>query len=324
MSSFFDSARVLLLALLVISRAVAASAASPLAGRENDLRWAQPPRAIAAGVRLETAGIEASAGATIEELLKANGIQPGNDAFALVYELNPDLETLRPLPRNVRLVLPRVEGGTRESLVTIALDRRLKAELEREIAALPDLKSINGPADADLREIYDFLKYLRTIVANGILPVSRETLEQIKAEAALLRRILEKPADLANEQAKITAIRNDFEVRRSAFAESRGPEPPTRWLDARVVVRTLRDGKELPNLQIYYVPEALFGQKEAVVGQFRQLSSPAQEFLPEANYRLWAGQPDNPAPLSNAKPVEVRYRAGREPIPVDLTIRSSP
>jgi hypothetical protein len=61
--------------------------------------------------QLTTEKVAVQANVSIYDLLTAKGIEPDVEAFTVVYDLNPSLMNIDPLPSGVNLVLPKVTGG---------------------------------------------------------------------------------------------------------------------------------------------------------------------------------------------------------------------
>jgi hypothetical protein len=286
-------------------------------------------------------------GDNVKQLLIANGIFPDTEAFGLVYDLNPTVPGIATIAPGIQLILPRVSSASRSllpqgDLVAVAMDSRMKEQL---VAAIAEL---NGPIttartfaagrydSADdrqstnnaLRGINDSFVAIANVIRGKVRPINGEVLNQTAAEAETLRTTLARLTDpsqklSAEDVNTIKLIDADLRVKRRTLTDVRGPsEPPTRWREALVVVRTLgSDGHPVPLLRIYYVPEALRGRAQ-LIKSFDTLTSPSERSLPEANYVIWAGRPGQTTEttaLSEVKKLALR-RSSDAAVKVDLAI----
>jgi hypothetical protein len=285
-------------------------------------------------------------GETVAQLLKAGGIAPDAEAFGLVYDLNPSLKSVKAVAPGTELVLPTVRTGQDapppKGLVALSVDAGLKKELLAKIEALDRSAAAVGGFGVDhfksadeqratlksLREIGNSFAVIRSVIKGRVLPVTSEALAQLNAEAELTQAALDR---LARPDQKATAgdldsirlVEADLLVKRRALTDVRAPgEPPGRWPDVTVVVRMLApDGGQVGNLRVYYVYEALRGRATAVKS-FNEGGSPTRWNMPEANYLIWAGRPDEAAEgaaLTDVKRLAVR-KTSDEPLRLDLFI----
>lgn len=286
-------------------------------------------------------------GEPIEELLRARCIQPGGDALALIYLLNPDLTQVDPLPKGTALTLPLISARDAGPLPPGALVRlNVAPAAKRELLAsdlslAPIVERVNllpaarfeGPDEKEevigaLDEIRGFLELLNLGITEGKLPLHPEVLQQSLAEARLVKSTLEafaksgKPLSAADRET-IVQISEDMNLKARSFDEMRrGGDRPRRWRDARVVVRMKgeQDGAPVSGLRIFYVPRALAGQSKEV-RQFSGLGSEASARLPEASYLVWAAPEGKAAaPLSRKVRVDVRRQEGGKDVVVDLPV----
>jgi hypothetical protein len=286
-------------------------------------------------------------GTNIKQLLKGNGIYPDADAFGLIYDLNPKLERLDPIAPGTELLLPKVQSSGPAPalpagfLIALTVDKGLKDELLTKLDALNNVAAkatrftdarFNDEEDrrtvlASIATLNQSLEVLANVIAGKARPVSSEMLNQIKAEVEMLQPTLDglarseqKLSDSDREVIKLVA--DDLQIKQKTFGEVRADgQPPTRWSEVQVVVRTLKtdDGSAVANLTIYYVPEALFG-KGNFQRSFNRLSSPTDQTLPEANYRIWATRAGDTRPVTEVKRIEVRKRSASEPLTVELPV----
>lgn len=286
-------------------------------------------------------------GDSVKQLLTANGIFPDADGFGLVYDLNPVLPSLTAIAPGTQLVLPKLSTESRlliptGGLVALKVDATLKDQLVTAIEGLQDLITTTRDFDSGhyanaadrsatrdaLRSINDSIAAIANVIRGKVRPIQNEVLNQVKAEADALRGTLDSLSEpsrrlSADDVSTIKLIEADLKVRRRTLTDVRDPnEPPTRWREATVVVRTIgENGQTVPRLRVYYVPEALRGRPQ-FIRSFDALSSPSQRSLPEANYVIWAGNPGEAAEgaaRSDVKRLAVR-RSSDSSIAVDLAI----
>ena len=280
-------------------------------------------------------------GKTIHELLREAHIFPDVEAFAVVYILNPEVSELRQLKvSNIRI--PKVVGGTkldaaftRGFLVFLTVDKEKKAQFNDSVQKLRKLAqdvAKFGPnqfQDASARDaVLDSLNSTTTILG-GInqriaqrfgRPITTEVLSQLNAETESLDRLLtSKVASKSridkSDQDKILAIQKDVRLKGRAFAEVAAGEAPDRYPEVKVIVKTLRDGNPVPNLRIYYVPEALKNE-DSEAHPFGVLTYPPHKELPEADYCFWAAKDPDRTPITNQLCLEIR----RNQFEVQLTV----
>ena len=292
---------------------------------------------------LETVRTE---GEPIEELLRVRRIQPGGDALALIYFLNPGLAQVDPLPSGTTLFLPGLPAADASrmapgALVRVSVVPTIKRELlASDLALGPIVEKVNllpaarfeGPDEKEevvgaLDEIRGFLELLNLGITDGKLPLHPEVLRQSLAEARLVKSTLEafvksgKPLSATGRET-IVQISEDMNLKARSFDEMRrGGDRPRRWRDARVVVRVKggKDGAPMSGLRIHYVPRALAGQAKEV-RQLSGLGSEVSARLPEASYLVWAAAEGKSTPLSPKVRVDVRRQEGDREMVVDLPV----
>jgi len=278
----------------------------------------------------------------IGELLRENHITPNVEAYGVVYALNPEVNQLRDI-KVLQLQIPTVQGGPALAAifnsgftVDLVVDKELKERFVNNVeqvratiqtvAGFAGNKFLNQAAkesvNASLNKISTTLDMIsrRLFPASGH-PITTEVLRQLNAEAELLNRLLRNKAAPATsitqeDQDLISVIEKDILIKGKTYAESAGLGAPDRWPEVTVTVKTLRQGKEVPNLRIYYVPQALKGD-DGETHSFGVLSSPASNTLFEADYCFWAAIDPNETAVSNEQCVEVRRDRQNE---VQLTV----
>lgn len=300
-------------------------------------------QAAVPAMALETVRTE---GEPIEELLRVRRIEPGGDALALIYVLNPGLAQVDPLPSGTALVLPGLPAADTArmapgALVRVSVVPAIKRELlASDLALGPVVEKVNllpavrfeGLDEKEevvgaLDEIRGFLELLNLGITEEKLPLHPEVLRQSLAEARLVKSTLEtfvksgKPL-AAVDRETIVQISEDMNLKARSFDEMRrGGDRPRRWRDALVVVRLKgdKDGAPVSGLRIHYVPRALAGQAKEV-RQLSGLGSEVSARLPEAGYLVWAAAEGKSTPLSPKIRVDVRRQEGDREVVVDLPV----
>lgn len=288
----------------------------------------------------EIAKTEAST--NIYDLLTANGIEPDVEAFTVVYDLNPLLKQIDPLPRGDNLVLPKVIGGKKLQeklqsgyLVTLTVDRSLRDELAKsasdlqdsssQFAGLPDDRftspSVREVMMSNIRALAVWSAYTqKTFLQRTGPPLRRQTLLGMHDEflalnsilsAILVRKEKVTPAD----QEEVNAIYKDIQVQMKKYDNIMAGEPQVSDDRYQVVVTIQNgDGNLIKNLQVYYAWEGLFRKppKEPLKSQpFDGLGSGSSASLTIADYVIWAGSPGHPfPPLTDQKPVSIGATEG--------------
>ena len=262
---------------------------------------------------------------TLEELLASRGIYPDAEAMGAVYRLNPLLDSTVLAP-GTEVVLPKIEGEDlleqsidEGFLAAITLDMEAKRHLlettDTVKALAVDVYALAPPRFAEveapdtlighLSAVEDFLGALSVVTTERSRPLNAEMLRQVNGEADLLRGILEEriatgSAFTRADEETIALVAESMQLRADHFQGARGPgEPPPPYPEEEVVVEVLApDGTPVNQLRVYFVPVALYGQANAWRPS-REFTSPVKERLPVANYRVWAGKPNDPTPLTD-------------------------
>jgi hypothetical protein len=283
-------------------------------------------------------------GDTIQSLLRANGILPDVEAFAVVYALNSEMQNLSPLAPSTQLRLPKAQGGAglqaalqQDSLVALTVDQKLKRDFDENVINLmgpmvpgpsPGVKrfpraarlAANDPTLRSLQKIGGSLEFMRlALLRRNGPPMASEALSQLNAQADLLYSLLRTRGELsAADRDLIKAIEEDIEIKKSAFTQVAAGEPPARWNQVKVTVKTLKQGQEASGLRVYYVPKALKGNANHT-RPFNKMTSPAEHLLQEGSFYIWAARDPEMAPVTNEHPLVVRKLA-EDVILVELTV----
>jgi hypothetical protein len=281
-------------------------------------------------------------GKTINELLQKNNILPDTEAYGVVYSLNPNVKKLSSL--DVReIILPKIQGG--EALnqlfndgfqVLLTVDKGLKKQFSEEVKRLNETTQkvtgleINKFSDAETRAsvvnnlsgVSRLLSGINVRVVQRLgRPIPKEVLIQLIAETQILNSAIDTA--ISSEQKigsaeleQIAAVKEDLDIKVKAFTEVAAGEPPLPYPVIMVSVKTLRNGQQVPNLRIYYVPKA-FRNKPEKANSFGMLS-PSSQSLPESGYCFWAARDPNRTAVSNVQCQPILR--GQGTIEIQLTV----
>jgi hypothetical protein len=303
-----------------------------------------------AGFKLDTYKVTPQAATSIYDLLTTAGIVPDADAYALVYDLNPSLQQIDPLPAGLNLELPKVIGGDELQdklrngyLVMLVLDGDLREKLARNVDDLQELSRRFAGLAAErfptsfaskemmthIEALSGWFAYIRkTYLQRTGPPLRRQTLEGILDEAQALTSIL---TAILDTQGKVTpsdidqvgVIYRDIQLQMKKYDNVMAGEPPAADSQYKVIV-TIRGGDAgSAALQVYYAWEGLFRKppREPLQSHaFDGIGSGSSAVLTIADYVIWAGRPGHPfPPLTDQKPIAIGP-AGGNPRQVELSI----
>jgi hypothetical protein len=316
--------------------------------KADDLSPAQWPDAA---FQLTTEAVAVQANTNIYDLLTANGIEPDAEAFTIVYDLNPSLMKIDPLPSEVNLVLPKMTGGEKLQeqlrhgyLVMLTVDTGLRQELAKNASDLQDLtgRFANLTADrftspAAREEMLSHVKGLagwfayvrRTFLQRTGPPLRRQTLVGMRDEVLTLNSLLSaivggQQKVTADEQEQVNAIYSDIQVQIRKYDNVMAGEPPGSDGQYKVVV-TIHGGDPqlIQGLQVYWTYQGLFRKppKEPLSSQpFDGVGTGSSVSLTIADYVIWAGRPGHPFPsVTDEKPISIGP-IGDNPRQVGLSI----
>ncbi len=289
---------------------------------------------------------------SLEKLLVSQGIFADGESIGVVYRLNPALDA-KAIKAGAEIMVPFVRDKKqfagefdKGGLVALTLDKEEKQEF---IKVLKELEAVTASvaklppqqfysvAERDTfiksikttKSIVDKMESFKVVIKERTRPVSSETLQQITSEAKQLNSILH---DVIKNNGKVNKndietavlISKDMDIKMKNLAETKGfGGLPSRWPDVLVTVKTIdvQKNKEIDNLRVYYVPQALWNYRASEAKSFDRLTSPADRVLPEADYYIWAGKLEDSNPLTERKSLEVRKVTGKEKIELDLAIK---
>jgi len=269
---------------------------------------------------LDTLRVKVESGASLEGLLKANGIFYDADAVTAVFNLNPDMKAAEISPGS-EILLPVVRGNSeikqslrQGDLVAITLDVELKRNLMKARTRLESLvprvviRWENNPKTKDAAQaIASIDEGVATIsqTANAkTSPIPSEMLFLAVKEAEYVERILESVdstgRDLTSEEMDaIKSVSEHMNALMVKLAKPMGGDDKMQNYLLPVVVKVInRAGEEVQRLRVYYdafwAPEGYENIRE-----LNGLTSPVFGSLIFGRYRIWAGEPGDPIPLTD-------------------------
>jgi len=291
---------------------------------------------------LSTEAVTTQAAASIYDLLTANSIEPDVEAFTVVYDLNPSLKQVDPLPVGVNLVLPKARGGGKLQqkfkdgyLVMLTVDRGLRTGFAESASRLQDLSArfadLPTARFADLaaknaivgnvKVLADWFAYMqKTFLQRTGPPLRRQTLLGMHEEALSLNSILAailggQQRVTSDDQDEVNAIYEDIQVQMKKYDNIMAGEPPVGEERYQVVV-TIRNGdaSQVNGIQVYWTWEGLFRRaprEQGLSKPFDGLGSGSSTYLTIADYIIWAGKPDHPfPPLTDQKQISIGPTGG--------------
>ena len=289
-------------------------------------------------------------GDSLEKILMSNGIFADGESIGIVYQLNPDLDA-KAIKDGAEIIVPFVKGNKKWKMgldkggaLALTLDYEKKQEFikvfkefESSTTSLTKLQltKFSSTTEKDVfikttKSIFDKMESFNVVIEKRTQPLSSEMLQQMTSEAGHLNVLLNDIIKLdrkvgENDIEMVMLISKDMDIKtRSLVKRNKGLEPfPSRWPEVLVTVKTIdiKTIQAVNNLRVYYVPQALWNYRSSDTKSFDRLTSPADKVLPEADYYVWAGNPDNIAPLTERKTLEVRKANGKERIELDLLVK---
>jgi hypothetical protein len=288
-------------------------------------------------------------GDSLEKLLTSRGIFADGESIGVVYRLNPALDA-EAIKAGADVVVPLVKDKKafagefdRGGLVALTLDKEEKKEFigilrefQAAAASVVNLQpeQFNSVAEKDAfakttKLIFDEMESFKVVLKERTRPLNSDVVVQMIGEAKLMNAILTDIVKLNRKVGKddieaAVLIAKDMDIRMKSLAEQKGlGQLPSRWPEVLVTVKTIdvQKGKEVNNMRVYYVPQALWKYRDTEAKSSDRLTSPADVVLPEADYYIWAGKLDDATPLTERKTLEVRKTTGNEKIELDLAVK---
>ena len=287
-------------------------------------------------------------------LLSGNGIVPDNEAFAVLYDLNPAIVDVKAIHPGSTVVVPKVSGGPQLQhklqsgyLVLLSVDPDLRSDLNQSIeqlqgnvqsfAALPANRFAGNNGQTTKRQVSDLTNWYAQIRRSYLRrtgpPLRRTTLREISDEATRLNSLVTQAIGGSGQldsadQEQIAAIFQDVESEMREYGETLGNEAPKAEPLLRVTVTIKGDNPNvIATLRVYYTFNGTFrdppSNPPVTSYSFEKLGSGVSEVFPIKNYRMWAARDgDASHPLTPAALVHV-VEGGSDPIGVDLSLNPS-
>jgi hypothetical protein len=254
---------------------------------------------------------------TIYSLLQANGIYPDSEAFTLVYDLNPTLNTLA-LSDGIDLQLPKVAAESDlarlkagDDLARVAVDADLRDALSKSAGQLQSL--VNSSAGLTGTAAQSQLKSIAAAYAQIDKsyhrrtgpPLRREALRQLLDEAAALNTILEdaeqtKKKLSGDDESQIAAIHDDLSGVMANYSQILGNNPPKAEETCAVLVNIKGENlAQSDTMRVYYTFNGLYrdppSDPPVRSSSWTQLGSGhSGRLLSDKNYKVWAARDGDP------------------------------
>jgi hypothetical protein len=289
--------------------------------------------------------------ASIYDLLTANGIEPDVEAFTLVYDLNPSLKRVDPLPGGLGVLLPQVVGSNQLRqklgqgyLVMLTVDPTLRDELGKSAADLQGLSArvaqipVERFSDASAKEntisqvraLASWFAYAQTsFLQRTGPPLRRRTLLGMHDEAQALNSLLAgmltgQDKVTVEDQDQVSAIYRDIQSQIKKYDNIMAGEPQHGDDQYQVIVNIQgKDAELIKTLQVYYTLEGLYRKppKEPLKSYpFDRLGSGVSAGLALQDYVIWAAKPGRPFPPSTEPhPISIQAAQG-SPRYLDLSL----
>jgi len=264
-------------------------------------------------------------------------------------------DRFRENPQDAAIMLPKALPGAKlrpiladgSHLVVLVLDSDIRAELNdassrlqkisQAFGQLPTIR-FNSPEEQSIvvKQVQDLTKWYEHIATTGRQrkgpPLNRETLQQLRDEAAALSALSTPYIDGqtkfgAEDRAQLNAIHQDVEreIRRYDDVLSAVVPDPDLTACCSVVVAIRGDPKVVDQLRVYYTLNGLFRNPPPgpIPGStaFTELGSGKSLTLRAKNYKFWAareGDPDHLITLPVMAPLQPT--PDKQPTRVELVV----
>jgi hypothetical protein len=207
-----------------------------IAGREVELKLVKADDLSSVTWPIEKVELRSSSAITstvsnIYMMLKANGVAPDSQAFAVVYDLNPGVNDLGSLAPEKSIQLPEVISGPQlknllqgGDLVQLTVDPSTHRQLSQSVEALqsfvPVISQLSSQpqTQSELKSLLQWYADIeRRFKRRTDPPLRRATLVQMLDEAIALHSILENAREqqrqlTSDEQQQVSAIYEDLKT----------------------------------------------------------------------------------------------------------------
>lgn len=279
-------------------------------------------------IRLVTESVIAGPELNLSARLANNGVEPDVGAYSLFYELNPQVTKVLAIAPDAKLMLPKVLPGAKlqpmladgSHLIVLLLDSDVRGDLNDASARLEKLAEGVGQLPATrfnsaqeqssvVEQVHDLANWYEHIATTGRQrkgpPLNRETLQQLRDEAAALSSLIKPYVDGqtklgAEDRAQLGAIHQDVEreIRRYDDVLSGVVPDPDSRVCCSVVVTIRGDPALVDHLRVYYTLNGLFRYPPPgpIPGSiaFTELGSGKSVTLRAKNYKFWAVRTGDP------------------------------
>jgi len=283
---------------------------------------------------------------TIDKILISNGIYPNGESLGILYRINADIDE-KVIKTNTLLTIPAIVKPRENCLVVLTLDKGIKQDFLKTLKLLDkhveQISNVQIGQFGSITEKEQFTQSIKSItksmdffgeaINRQTRPLSSEMLRQMNDEAKLMNLVLNNTVNNkqgfgASDMEAVDLVLKNMNIRMQSLNEKKGPGGlHSRWPEVRVTVKTIdtNRGMEVHNLQIYYVPKALWPYRKDCEKSFDKVTSPSDRDLPEADYYIWAGKKSDPTKesilLTDRADLEVRKKTQQQNIEKDLVIK---
>jgi len=280
---------------------------------------------------LETEVILAGPDTIIQERIASNGIDPDSGAYALIYDLNPEITSLEIDQQGTQIIIPKVIPSIAlrqmlndgKHLIVLTVDKELRQMLAKACKRVFELSSrftklqmqnVDSRTTKDdvliqLDHIVVWLDHIRLMSQQRKgPPTSRDTLIALNEEAQELESILQRSVNVtksltASEKAQISAIHADLEREVKRYDDVMSGVIPASdgHRCCTVDVSILGASKEdLTEFRVYFTLNGLFRMPPPgppKTKSFPSLGSGISPLLQPMNYRFWVALDGKPEEL---------------------------
>lgn len=254
----------------------------------------------------------------IREFVEKNGLLFDANLQSLIYDLNPELDSISKIDRRSRVSLPVLRVGDSSDVsgtpaISLILDKTLKKQfgldVDRFREKLAKQKHLAVDVSGNLTSIDNALSKIR----RDVLPVSHDMLVEASEDVIALYGLVSMKHKNSDKFAKdVAAIKEDL-LNRIDASQNGNP-------DAVVVVRTKKNGEELSNFTVCYKAVARYTPDDKCDYSFPRDSSPTVQVMSEAAYVFWAIKGSTKTAVSATRTIHVR-RQDPDSLDVDLELK---
>jgi hypothetical protein len=263
-------------------------------------------------------------------MLQANGIAPDSEAFAVVYDLNPQITDLNALVPETPIQLPSVipaqaltEIRKARYLVEMTVDPELRRQLNTQIESLQQFGTAVGQLTTDPNvqlRIKNLLGWYQQIEKRFKRktdpPLRQSTLVELQSEASVLNAIFQDAVRQHRqmseaEQKQVASIYEDIQLEMVQYGQVlAGVAPKSQTAYSVTVIIKGIDPRVLERVRVYYTYNGLFRTLPAdppvTSFGFTRLGSGISENLLMKSYQIWASKDgDSNHPITTPFPLRI-------------------